>query len=170
MKKSTKKIIKALSRYIGHEIIRTKRIDTGDGSYTDYPILLIGFTPEGEIKYRNVMGRQNMYGDAVHILPSSFTDRNWITYKKALRAKNNELNKWKGKKIKRVCPTQNGNRAYMCEAPCGEFITLISASKHHLLIKNDNMMNNMNRLKGDEKILNYEFTNPKDWILADDEE
>ena len=166
MKKSTKKIINTLSKYIGLEIIRTKPTSAigyvKDWSYTSDPIVLIGFTADGCIRYRHTGMEARFFGNEEYTLPFSFTDRNWITYKKALRAKNNELNKWRGKKIKRIRPTATcGDRSYMCEYGFEEPPTLISASKYHMVI-----MNNDIGLKGDKSILRSDYMNPEDWVLA----
>ncbi len=118
----------------------------------DSPLVLVGFTPDGRIKCCQILGKQE------RILPIYFTDRNWITYKKALRAKGNKLNKWKGKRIRRIRPTVIfGDRSYMSEAP-----TLISASKHHLVI----ICNDID-FKGEKRVLSADYANPEDWELVE---
>lgn len=54
MKNSTRKIINHLSKYIGLEVIRTKPTQDkiGDWSMTSAPIIILGFTEDGCIKYR----------------------------------------------------------------------------------------------------------------------
>ena len=152
MKKSTRKVINHLRQYVGHKVIRT-RPACGDWSYMgDSPLVLVGFTPDGRIKCCQILGKQE------RILPIYFTDRNWITYKKALRAKGNKLNKWKGKRIRRIRPTVIfGDRSYMSEAP-----TLISASKHHLVI----ICNDID-FKGEKRVLSADYANPEDWELVE---
>lgn len=166
MKKSTRKTINFLTKYIGYEIIRTKP-PAGwcyNWNYTDTPILLLGFTSDGRIRYRRT-DYPFLYGDQEFTLPPVFTDRNYITYKKALRAKGNELNKWKGKKIQRIRPTAVlGSRMYMWEfAPLvwESAPTLVSASKHHMVIEFDYMG------KAKIKVLNSDYINPEDWVLAE---
>ncbi len=159
MKKALRKTINYLNQYIGHEILRTKPTH-GDWSYTsgDDPLLLLGFTSNGCIRYQHTGFDARILGDEEYILPLHFTDRNWITYKKALRAKNNKLNKWKGKKIRRICPTPTvGSRSFMREP-----VTLISASKHHMLV-----MYHDYGLDGQTTLLGADYMNPEDWILAE---
>lgn len=163
MKKSTRKIINSLSKYIGHEVIRTRKTMTGDWSYTDEPILLVGFTSDGLIRYRRSGIDARLLGNGEFTLPLSFTDRNWITYKNALIAKHNKLNKWRGKKIKRIRPTSTCNdHSYMCEYDFEKAPTLISASKYHMVI-----MHNDDFLKGQTTVLRSDYMNPKDWVLAE---
>jgi len=163
MKKSTRKIINNLSKYIGLEIIRTKPTLEGDWSYTGEHILLVGFTLDGRIRYRVSDEEALWFGNKEFILPLSFTDGNWITYNKALRAKHNELNKWRGKKIKRVCSTSTcGDCSYMSTFSQSKAPTLISASKHHIVI-----MCNQICLEGEKRILGPDFANPEDWVLAE---
>lgn len=160
MNKSTKKIVHYLSKYIGHEIIRTKPAGRyGDWSHTDSPMFLLGFTSDGCIKCR-----YRRYGkDIERVLPLHFTDYNWITYKKALKAKGNELNKWRGKKIKRIRPTAKiHDGSFMCKFDSDAPVTLVSASKHHMVI-----MHNAPSLKGNTYILNSAYVKPEDWVLAE---
>lgn len=122
MKRATRKVINHLKQYVGHEVIRTKPA-LRDWSNTDEPILLVGFTSDGCIRYRYTRGfLAKIFGNRELVLPIHFTDRNWITYKKARKAKGNELNKWKGKKIRRIRPTFCGDGSYMS----GDAPTLIS--------------------------------------------
>lgn len=92
-------------------------------------------------------------------LPLYFTDNKWITYKKALRAKNNALNKWRGKKIKRVVPTIMGDKSFMGSKLSKIAPTLISASKHHMVIVDEHC---------GKCILGCDFASPDEWILADE--
>lgn len=163
MKKSTRKIINYLKQYIGLEVIRTKPTsDIGDWSHTDEPIIILGFTSDGCIRYCHSGFGKIVFGDKEYILPFSFTDRNWITYKKAQRAKHNVLNKWRGKRIQRVRPTATcGDRSYMrCayqKAP-----TLVSASKYHMVIELHDTF-----LEGDKTVLRADYIKPEDWVLAE---
>ena len=159
MKRSTRKVINHLRQYVGHEVIRTKPV-RGDWSYTHgSALLLAGFTPDGCIKYRHTGREARSFGDEEFVLPIWFTDRNWITYKKALRAKGNKLNKWKGKKIRRIRPTATFGD---CSFTSGEAPTVISASKHHLMI----MYNDIG-LKGKKSLLGADYAFPEDWELAE---
>lgn len=162
MKKSTKKIVNYLKRYIGHEIIRTSPT-RGDWSLTDRPVLLLGFTPDGCIICQHVGFDQKLFGNKNRILPIHFTDRNWITYKKALRAANNPLNKWKGKKIKRICPTSPVyDCSYMCVSDFDGAPTLVSASKHHMVI----IFNNIG-ISGMQTVLPPYFVRAEEWVLTE---
>ena len=157
MKKSTRKVINHLRQYVGHEVLRTKPA-CGDWSYTDdSPLLLVGFTSDGCIRYRHTGMKARILGDEEFVLPFHFTDRNWVTYKKALKAKSNELNKWRGKKIRRIRPTSTTG-AFMS----GIDPTLVSASKHHMVI-----MYNVYWLKGTKIVLSSDYMNPADWELAE---
>lgn len=164
MKKSTRKIISRLKQYVGHEMLRTKPTINGDSSYTDTPILLLGFTSDGKIRYQHLGINAKIFDNDEHFLPLSFTDWNWITRKKAIKPKHNELNKWRGQRIKRICPTsRTGDHSYMtCRSPFEKFPTLLSASKSHMLIMlNDSLLGN------NERILRRDFVNPNEWVLAD---
>lgn len=159
MKKSTKKVINYLRQYIGHKVFRTKPVGN-DWSFTfSKPILLVGFTSDGCIIYRNTDIDAEIFNDKEYVLPICYTDRNWITYKKILNGKNNELNKWRGKKITRIFPTSIfHDYSYMF----GNAPTLISASKHHMII-----MTNNNGTKKSIVVLNSDYINPEDWVLAE---
>ena len=154
MKKSIKKIINYLSQYIGKEIIRTQPTawPVRDWSYTDAPSILVGFTSEGCIQIRHTGWEAEIFGDKIYTLPISFTDRNWITYKKALQAKHNVLNQWKGHKIRRIRPA--GDHSYMdsLNPPI-----LVSASRYHMVIQD---------YKGHKALLRADYTRPEDWVLA----
>ncbi len=156
MKKSTRKVINHLRQYVGHEILRTKPTN-GDWSFTDdSPLLLVGFTSDGCIRYRYTGSEARFFGYDEFVLPFYFTDRNWITYKKAFKAKGNVLNKWRGKKIRRIRPTSTcGDRSFMS----GDAPTLISASKYHMVIECG--------LKGTKCVLRSDYMNPEDWELAE---
>ncbi len=149
--KTMNKTINRLSKYIGKEIIRTNPTYKGDGSYTDSTILLLGFTPDGKIRYRNTT-LSWLFGDKEDTLPISFTDMNWTTYKKALRSGGTKLSKWRGKKIRRINPTTIGDRSFIKEP-----VTLLSASKSHMVVKYDD---------GSESVLDWSYTKFEDWIIA----
>lgn len=161
MEKSTKQVVDYLKRYIGCKMIRTKRTEKNwDGSYTDHAIIFEGFTSGGLIKFRYTGFEAKVFGTKVRTLPLDFTDRNWITYEKALRAGGSELNKWKGKRVRRIRPTEIiGDRSYMD----GEPPTLVFASKHHVMI-----MSNEPWCKGKTMLLRCDFAKPEDWELAED--
>ncbi|MCR5186978.1 MAG: hypothetical protein K6D97_07700 [Clostridia bacterium] len=159
MKKSKKKVINYLKQYIGHEMLRTKPA-RGDWSYTDHnPLIFVGFTSEGCIIYRHTGHEAYTFENREYILPEFFTDRNWITYRKALRAKGNILNKWKCKRIKSICPVGScKDKSFMGTEPP----TLISASKHHMFI-----LFNDASLKGKKSVLRSDYMNPEYWVLAE---
>ena len=165
MKKSTRKIINYLKQYIGLEIIRTKPIINRENgrantSFTKKPIVLLGFTADGCIKCLVKHLYFERY-EKEEILSFKYTDRNWITYKKALKPKGSQLNKWIGKDIKRVRPTDRGFTSFMCTHLYDKPITLVSASKHHMRIQY-----NCVGLEGVVSIINYEYCTPEDWVLA----
>lgn len=161
MKKSTKKTVNYLSRYIGLEVVRTKPVD-GDWICTSDPILLLGFTKDGCIRFRYTGWLAEFNNDKESLLPNYCTDRNWITYSKALRAKHNKLNEWKGKKIKRICPTCKGGCSFMSEYGFEHPATLISASKYHVVIKNNDELQ-----EGHISFLNADYNKPEDWVLTE---
>lgn len=150
MKKSIRKIVNRLRPLVGHEIIRIKPTCDGDFSYTDKKLILLGFTPKGELIIQNEKNKGSKYYERT--LPLEFTDWFWISYKRALKSGSSPLNKWCGKKIKRTTPV------FM---PWGEMKiymdrnVLIHASKHHVI------------LSGwlGERILNCCFAKPEDWAL-----
>lgn len=128
-----------------------------DWNYTSSPVLLVGFTSDGRIRYR-CTDLPHCKDNDEDVLPFDFTDRNWITCKKSLKAKGNELNKWRDKKIRRIRPTAiSGSVSFMN----GETPTLVSASKHHILIRNDF------GLAGTNHILNSDYMNIEDWELVE---
>lgn len=153
MKKSLKKTIAYLRQFVGYEIIRTKpTTEVGDWSYTDEPVIFVGLTQDGCIKYIDPK-----FDDKVRILPLTFTDRNWITFKKASKPKGNPLNKWRGKKVVRNCPTCYGDYSFLrSDIPDNEQ-KLISASKYHIILE-DKIVGKI--------ICDSRYNNPNDWELA----
>ena len=150
MKKSLKKTINHLENFVDCEITRTKpTTNVVDWSYTDEPVVFVGFTQDGCIKYIDPK-----LDDEVRILPLTFTDRNWITFKKASKPKGNPLNKWRGKKVVRNCPTCYGENSFLRGDIPGK---LISASKYHIILE-DKLLGKI--------ICNSRYNNPKDWELA----
>lgn len=154
MKKSLKKTIAHLRKFVGHEIIRTKpTTDIGDWSYTDEPVIFVGFTQDGCIKYIDPKFDDKVGG----VLPLTFTDRNWITFKKASKPKGNSLNKWRGKKVVRNCPTCYGDESFLRSDVPGDEQILISASKYHIILE-DKFLGKIT--------CNSRYNNPNDWELA----
>lgn len=144
MKKSLRKTINHLSQYIGVRIIRTQLSIYKDGrkdySYTQGSIILTGFTKDGRIKYRHIERHDlRLFGKEEYTLPVEMTDRNWISYRKALKAKNHSLNQWRGKQIKRTAPTKFGDKTFMDADMYSDFPILIAASKHHVLVEVTNI-------------------------------
>ena len=155
MKKSTRKAVEYLKRYVGHEIIRIKPTNDGGTSYLDMPILLTGITEQGCMRYQHIGDDCEIFGSGEGILPVDYTDRYWIDFKKALKPRHNELNKWKGRRIARTRPTASGQESFM-ETP----VTLVFASRHHVGVKVDGSIS-------DFWILGPEFSNPNDWKVVD---
>lgn len=136
MKKSLKKVVTYLRQYVGMRVIRTQPAIYKNGfedySYMRESIIITGFTKDGRIKYRHIGDFDLLvFGEKERIMPIEMTDRNWISYRKALKAKNNPLNQWREKQIKRTSPTSYGSISYMN----GKFPILIAASKHHILLE-----------------------------------
>lgn len=153
MKKSLKKTINHLENFVGCEIIRTKpTTNVVDWSYTDEPVIFVGLTQDGYIKYIDPK-----LDDKVRILPLTFTDRNWITFKKASKPKGNPLNKWRGKKVVRNCPTCYGDESFLRSDVPGDEQILISASKYHIILE-DKFLGKIT--------CNSRYNNPNDWKLA----
>lgn len=165
MKKITKKIIGRLKRYIGHDIIRIRPTFCGDASFTGSPLTLLGFTIDGKmvVCHPSYTFEGKHLGTTSFELPIEFTDTFWISYKKALKAKGNPLNKWKGKKIRRTKPTKfNCDRSFMCEYSFEVPPSLVSASKHHVLIQYNSFS-----LRNEKSLLSFEFADPSELKLAE---
>lgn len=164
MKKSLKKTIAYLRQFVGYEIIRTKpTTNVVDWSYTDEPVIFVGLTQNGCIKYIDPKLDECMKcidprsDDTVRILPLNFTDRNWITFKKASKPKGNPLNKWRGKRVVRKCPTCCGDESFLRNDIVGDEQILISASKYHIILE-DKFLGKI--------ICDSRYNNPNDWELA----
>lgn len=155
MKKSLKKNLRYLERYIGKEIIRIHPVD-GNWKHTNYPILLLGFTLDGKMRFQYTRDHLEIHGKEVFLLEEQYTDRFWITYKKAIKSKNNPLNKWKGRTIHRVRATITNEGAFM-KMP----VILKSASKHHMVVEAT-----VDFLHGRVFVLDARFCNPEDWELS----
>lgn len=163
MKKSTKKIVKRLERYVGQKIIRTGGTHhIGDFSYTENPLILKGFTLKGEMIVEYPKENVSFAGNK-KTLPIYFTDDLWISYRKALRPASNKLNQWKGKKVRRTCCTKRiGDGSFMCKSDLEVPPTLVSASKHHVVIECNDC-----GFEGKRVILNCDFADPSEWELAE---
>lgn len=164
MKKSLKKTIAYLRQFVGYEMIRTKpTTPIVDWSYTDEPVIFVGLTQNGCIKYIDPKLDECMKcidprsDGTVRILPLNFTDRNWITLKKASKPKGNPLNKWRGKRVVRKCPTCCGDYSFLrSDIPDNEQ-KLISASKYHIILE-DKIVGKI--------ICDSRYNNLNDWELA----
>ena len=161
MKKSIKKTVRYLRRFIGKEIVRTKttyypgfRSIIGGLSYSNEFQILIGFTPDGRMIIRS------SHGGGAHTLRIEFTDRNWIPKGRALRARHNTLNEYRGKMIKQIEPILYPGTNYMNCSFMGEPVRLISASKKHVIVW---CYSTNSRL-----ILGPEYANPGNWVVVDD--
>lgn len=153
MNKATRKTVNHLRRLVGHKVIRTKQtVGIRDFSYTDKPLILKGFTNKGEmiIQYAGYTKERT--------LPLYFTDRNWKLYSRALNVEDSELSKWKGKKILRTTPTKKIHSTSFMREPA----KLIAASKYHMIVEFT-----CGGLQGMRTMLNCEYTNPKEWKLAE---
>ncbi len=153
MKKSTKKVISRLKPLIGKEIIRIKPTNSGDFSYTDSPLVLLGFTVKGELIIRNEKRRDTKFYEKT--LPIQFTDAFWISYKRSRRAKNNSLNKWRGQYVRRIVPIEDPFKDISFMNPADHY-RLISVSKHHVFLE---------RSDGSMAIQNCLYANPAEWEL-----
>lgn len=171
MDTTIKNAISYLQNYVGQEIIRKKPIPIqkeewkewkglqSDWRHTKTPIILLGFTKEGGIRYQYTEEGAKINGYQEQVLPLCFTDENWITYKEALEPKNNALNKWIGKRIKRKRSTCLGDRSYM-DKEYEKAPILLSASEYHMLIQYDI------GTKTSTCLLGPTFVSPEDWELA----
>lgn len=159
MKKSVKKTVEYLKRFVGQEVLRTKRTLAGDRSYKEDPVIIVGFTKDGHIIIRYTGVNAVAFRNVDYILPPDFTDRNWTTKRKALKAKNSRLNQWKGKKVKRIRPTDLGCRSFMCDYDeySNEPPILISASKFHVVVRDED----------GTFLLGFDYADPADWVLAE---
>lgn len=122
---------------------------------TDSPILLKGFTSDGRIIVCYLGRDAKIFGSEEKIFDIEFTDKNWITYKYALQPRDNPLNKWRGKRIRRIVPVMRlrADKSFMdnYDAPI-----LVAASKYHIVVKTE--FGNM--------VLSSDYARPKDWVLA----
>lgn len=153
MQHSTSNVITWLKNYVGREMIRsgptTANIFPQDWSYTDAPVIIMGFTQQGEI-----ICKHPGINALAKVLPLSFTDRNWIPYNNVFDVTHTSFNQWRGKKIKRIRPTSTfGDRKYMSDSDAP---ILISASKYHMVVDTSQ----------GTTILRSDYMNPEDWILA----
>lgn len=161
MNKAIKKNVNYLCKLVGHKVIRTKPTAVGgDFSYTSEPLILKGFTKEGRIicQYAEETFGTRFFGSKERILPLSFTDRNWKLYSRILKVADSELSKWKGKKILRTKPTARTQSRSFMDKPA----KLIAASKYHMIVEFTRP-----DLQGVQCILNCDYTNPKEWKLAE---
>lgn len=165
MKKSIKKTVRYLSRFIGRWLIRTKPTyypykdpegSIEDFSYTDEFQILIGFTPDGRMIIRSSRGGSE------HTLPIKFTDRNWIPMGRALRARHNTLNEYRGRMIKRINPAFYPDTNYVNRSFMDKPVRLISASPYHVIVFETFYCN------GSTLILGPQHANPEDWVVVGD--
>lgn len=163
-KKIATRVAENLAKYVGKNIIRTKPTKNGDWSYTDgEPIKFLGIDKTGKLHYQYTGKDTKIFGNGEFVLSRDFVDENWILFQEAINPQeNNPLNKWIGKKIKRICPTEYGDKSYMCAMSYEYPVTLISASRFHVFIE----YNNPN-FKGEKKLLNPRMSKTEDWVLAE---
>lgn len=135
---------------LGHKVIRTRETEiTRDFSYSDEVYIIEEVYPNGELLGKDSKGKKIVFS-------RKFNDRNWKLFSRVKNVPDNPLNKWKGKKIVRTVPaltptTKHMDRSYSTP------VTLIIASKYHLIIE----------VEGERRILNYLWANPKEWKLAE---
>ena len=154
-------MVKKLTPYIGKSIIRTgPNKVTGDRSFLDQPITLIGFTLKGNIIYKFSPGHSVFDTSKTYTLDSSFVDDQWIELQDLYTPKDNDLIRYLGKKIHRVRPAiySHGvkDNSYI-EEP----LVLVSATRYHLVVKHTDVI-----LRGKETILPFEFSKPEEWVSA----
>ena len=150
MKKSTKKIVKHLQRYVGIQIIRINPNVEGDYTYTDRAVILVGFTENGAM-----IVKLTKFGNE-WVLSNVFTDYMWIPYSQALLAKNNRLNEWRGKRTKRKI--MNSMEKFCKDRFLLENTTLLSASRHHVFFETK---------YGGVIILGSQYAKFSEWELAE---
>ena len=110
----------------------------------------MGFTDKGELIVRGEL----CFMKYKKIMSIRYTDPFWISYRKAKRAKNNPLNKWKGRYVKRIVPIEEPYYDISFMNPADRY-RLIGASKHHVFLQDGGRM----------CIKNLLYANPKDWAL-----
>lgn len=133
--------IETLERYIGKDIIRTVPASHAVNiSLDDSPVTLIDINKNGRmiVAYSKNSEKAAIYGTSRECLPIELSDGNWTLYENALKAEENPLNKWIGKKIRRTAPTKVLENTLFMK---GEIPVLLSASKNHMLVKFKNLMN-----------------------------
>ncbi len=161
MNKAIRKNVNHLRRLVGHKVIRTKPTAVGrDFSYTSDPLILKGFTKKGEMIVEFAEGtlERRLFSPRERTLPLHFTDCNWKLYSRVLNVEDSELSKWKGKKILRTTPSKRINDKSFMNEPA----KLIAASKYHMIVEFT-----CRGLQGERCILNCDYTNPKEWKLAE---
>lgn len=163
-KKEDKRVINELAKYIGKTIVRVGPTKNNDWSYTDGdPIKVLGIDKNGKLHYQYTGKDARIYGNDEFVLPRDFVDNNWILFQDAINPQeNNPLNKWIGKKIKRIRPTEYGDKSYMCKWSFEYPVTLISASRFHVFIEYNDPS-----FKGEKILLDPRMAKPEDWVLAE---
>ena len=164
MNRSIKKIInKRLRKLVGHEIIRIGPTEPSyDSAYTEQPVILEGFTKSGKMIVKYPRRLNCLFGSSQQILSTEFTDRKWRLYSRVFKKGNSKLNRWSGKKIRRINPVCFLS-GYKCTMFINEPVALISASKSYLVIKVENEFLQLSQIR----ILRWEYANPRDWELAE---
>lgn len=156
MDKKLRKVIQSMRPYIGQQIIRIapaiypSGVGVKDYSYGSEPVILRGFSSKGEARITR-SDKQNRHA---HNCSISFTDRNWILYSDISCTGKSRLNKWRGRRIKRIRATKLGDRSFMSE----EGVELIWATPYHVNIS----WNFMGEPR--ECLLNSLYAAPEDWV------
>ena len=143
MNKKRKEFPKKL---IGHRVVRIRETVEKDFSYKDDFVIIKEVTPNEELVVVTSSGKEKL-------LPIDFNDRNWKLLSRVKNIPDSPLNKWKGRKIIRTCPTKQGDNSYITSP-----VTLINASRHHIIVESRN---------AHKTILDYFYANPKEWKLAE---
>lgn len=139
-------------KLIGHKVIRTRETEiTRDFSYSDEVYIIEEVTPSGNLIGKDSKGKKIVFS-------RKFNDRNWKLFSRVKKVPDNQLNKWKGKKIIRTVPTKIPTTGYEVNTFLSSPVTLIIASKYHIITENS---------EGKRIISNYLRANPKEWKLAE---
>ena len=146
-----------LENYVGKEIIRTSPVNNNNWGFTsDEPIKFLGLNEEGCIRYQYTGHMARMFGTEERVLSKDYSDSNWILFSDAVKPQeNNPLNKWIGKRIKRIRPASNGDTVFMSSI---EASILIAATSSHVYIE---------CYFGKRILFDSRYAKPEDWELAE---
>ena len=78
---------KDLKDCIGRKICRLSPTKSGDQRFVDNdPILLVGFTLNGQIRFKYIGERSSLYRGREQTLPLEFNDSKWVLYDEWVKA------------------------------------------------------------------------------------